>query len=292
MLYRSAYTERTRVLEQNSNHQDISSIAGASWKIETPEVRAQYEEWARLERANHQKAFPDYKFQPQSQAVKERKRKQMNDGSSEDATDEDDPLYCQHRGKSSTPAGSLRGKRARATYREFSGSPSFASSDEVHTPESYFSLDGPNSSYFANAKSGKPLPAVIERSNQQNAYFVTSHPTDPYNEFGHFDADGVTDEAHLFPADDQAAFSSTPLGLPGANNGLLGILPLADDQLLLGTGQLLDPDLNGDHHDIGNSDTHFPQQSARALSFHRDDFLNDTDNGQYQLSQFTHEGDF
>ncbi|KAM0796277.1 high mobility group box domain-containing protein, partial [Usnea florida] len=65
ILYRSAYADRARAWEKSPNHQKISSLAGESWAMEPPEIRKQYDAWAKVERENHAKAFPDYKFQPQ-----------------------------------------------------------------------------------------------------------------------------------------------------------------------------------------------------------------------------------
>ncbi|KAF2094614.1 hypothetical protein NA57DRAFT_46480, partial [Rhizodiscina lignyota] len=73
MLYRSAYAERTKQWGLHNNHQVVSSMAGESWPLEPPEVRDHYNELAKLERANHQAAHPDYKFSP-SKTSTSRKR--------------------------------------------------------------------------------------------------------------------------------------------------------------------------------------------------------------------------
>ncbi|KAJ5183647.1 transcriptional regulator family: HMG [Penicillium capsulatum] len=64
MFYRSAFAARIKAYLQVPNHQEISRIAGMSWKMETPEVRAIYENLASLERENHATAHPSYKFKP------------------------------------------------------------------------------------------------------------------------------------------------------------------------------------------------------------------------------------
>ncbi|TID21830.1 HMG box protein [Venturia nashicola] len=64
MLYRSAYSERTKVWCVGTNHQLVSSVSGESWPLEPPEVRDFYNKLAKIERINHQMAHPDYKFSP------------------------------------------------------------------------------------------------------------------------------------------------------------------------------------------------------------------------------------
>lgn len=46
------------------NHQEISRAIGASWRLEAPHFKDQFNEWSRIERSNHAIAFPGYKFQP------------------------------------------------------------------------------------------------------------------------------------------------------------------------------------------------------------------------------------
>ncbi|KAF2862829.1 hypothetical protein K470DRAFT_212051 [Piedraia hortae CBS 480.64] len=73
MLYRSAYAERTKAWCTQNNHQIVSRVAGESWPMEPQEVRDQFSEWARIERANHAAAHPEYKFSPSKPANKKRK---------------------------------------------------------------------------------------------------------------------------------------------------------------------------------------------------------------------------
>jgi hypothetical protein len=75
MLYRSAYAERAKVWCAQGNHQIVSSVAGESWPLEPPAIRDLYNEYAKIERINHQNAHPTYKFSPSKAAVPVRKRK-------------------------------------------------------------------------------------------------------------------------------------------------------------------------------------------------------------------------
>ncbi|KAF2970228.1 hypothetical protein GQX73_g3409 [Xylaria multiplex] len=89
MLYRKAYQNRTKEWKRlddirkkeesagegkpekgHDNHQVISQVCGASWNIESLELRNQYDEWAKVERNNHKLAFPDYKFAPAKSKTK------------------------------------------------------------------------------------------------------------------------------------------------------------------------------------------------------------------------------
>jgi hypothetical protein len=92
MLYRSAYADRLKAWGQHNNHQEVSKFAGASWQIEPEELKDRYKDLAKVERENHQRAHPDYKFSP-SKAGTIRKRGSPDDESEEDdgPNDYDDP---------------------------------------------------------------------------------------------------------------------------------------------------------------------------------------------------------
>jgi hypothetical protein len=62
MLYRKAY--QNRVKEWCSQHKVVSQVCGDSWILEPDYVRAQFTHWAKIERDNHYKAHPSYKFTP------------------------------------------------------------------------------------------------------------------------------------------------------------------------------------------------------------------------------------
>ncbi|RAH80870.1 HMG-box [Aspergillus japonicus CBS 114.51] len=64
MLYRSAYAERTKQWLAQNDHRLVSEISGKSWKLEPREVRQKYEHLAEIEKHNHLKAHPDYRFSP------------------------------------------------------------------------------------------------------------------------------------------------------------------------------------------------------------------------------------
>ncbi|KAA6410868.1 MAG: hypothetical protein FRX48_05178 [Lasallia pustulata] len=94
MLYRSAYAERTKLWCLQNNHQIVSSVSGESWPLEPPKIREQYNEYARVERDNHQKAHPGYKFSPSKAQGLNRKRKGASEAvDEEESSDLDDPDF-------------------------------------------------------------------------------------------------------------------------------------------------------------------------------------------------------
>ncbi|KAL9126479.1 MAG: hypothetical protein Q9217_004478 [Psora testacea] len=239
ILYRSAYADRCREYEKSNNHQDISSMAGASWAIESPEIRKQYEDWAKIERQNHQAAFPDYKFQPQTQEAKARKRKVKLDDDSEEVSELDDPTYYGGRGVTPVSGRSTRVKKPRRNYRESSYTPSLASEEGWGTPEPYPGAMH-NPSYYHSSNPGKPLPAALNRLGPAGGYYqATSHPNARYGNIGHIE------DVRYQQSEVQTAYYGTPppVGLPGASHQeLMGQTSLDNGELMF-NHSTLDPDL-------------------------------------------------
>ena len=70
MLYRSAYIPVAKARYAQRKQQNLSTIVGCSWRIESQKVRWTYEQYAMIERYNHYEAHPDYKFSPQKPTMK------------------------------------------------------------------------------------------------------------------------------------------------------------------------------------------------------------------------------
>lgn len=83
MLYRAAYAERTKFLCAQNNHQVVSRAAGQSWSKEPTKIRELYENLALIERDNHQKAHPNYKFAPNKTQTPPKKKRPLKDETSE-----------------------------------------------------------------------------------------------------------------------------------------------------------------------------------------------------------------
>lgn len=83
MLYRKAFQNHTKAYCEHNNHQVVSKVCGASWDQEPEHIRKQFADWAKLERANHQKAHPGYKFTP-AKPKNAAKRKRDSDDEASD----------------------------------------------------------------------------------------------------------------------------------------------------------------------------------------------------------------
>lgn len=64
MMYRSAYAERAKALINQRNYQVVNSAIADSWAVETEEIKNHYRDMANIEKGNHQRTFPEYKFKP------------------------------------------------------------------------------------------------------------------------------------------------------------------------------------------------------------------------------------
>lgn len=62
MLYRSAYINRAKHWIKHNDHRKVSIITGISWTLETPQIRTEYKNLAEIEKRNHAKAHPGYRF--------------------------------------------------------------------------------------------------------------------------------------------------------------------------------------------------------------------------------------
>lgn len=111
MLYRRAFKERIKKWgQQGDNNQLISSVAGLSWNLEPEEVKAEYARLAIVERDNHAKAFPHYKFAP----IKNTKKRERDD---------DDESDGEWEGGSSYSSKRRRGRNDRDITRSRSSTP-------------------------------------------------------------------------------------------------------------------------------------------------------------------------
>lgn len=97
MLYRSAYAERTKKWCDQNNHQIVSKVTGQSWKkLEPKEIKDYYDRLATIERENHQRAFPEYKFSPAKAIPKKKNPKRILDypeSAYSDSNDDPDGEY-------------------------------------------------------------------------------------------------------------------------------------------------------------------------------------------------------
>ncbi|KAK0633363.1 hypothetical protein B0T14DRAFT_575351 [Immersiella caudata] len=167
MLYRKAYQQRAKEWASQHNHQVVSRVCGMSWPLEPETVRTQFKQWADLERDNHQKAHPDYKFTPS----KPQKQK-LGSGRFDDSEESDLEGY-----QWNTPNDS-RGRSATKT-------PNYDPDGDYIPPRSVYSqyhqqyrgqqsLAPPtNRSAYEFSNPGKPMPAPYDHRELSSMYYET-----------------------------------------------------------------------------------------------------------------------
>lgn len=268
ILYRSAYADRCREYEKSNNHQDISSMAGASWAIEPPLVRKKYEDWAKTERENHQAAFPDYKFQPQTQEAKAKKRKGKFDEDSLEESDLDDLTYMGGRGATPGSARSAKMKRSRMNHLDPSYTPSIGSDGDWGSPESY-PPGMYTASYYDPPIAGKPLPTAMTRVDPQTSYYQrVAYPGARFSNLGHvedisYHRTEPCMESYGLPA---------PTGLPGIHHAELMGDESADNGHITFTDTTLDPEMLALTHSAPYAGE---RQVRNPDGYHPDDYLQD-----------------
>ncbi|KAI1153861.1 hypothetical protein F4825DRAFT_231444 [Nemania diffusa] len=64
ILYRVAYISHARALTKKSKCQDLSRIIGASYRLESPEIKEKFSAYSVIEKQQHELHFPSYKYRP------------------------------------------------------------------------------------------------------------------------------------------------------------------------------------------------------------------------------------
>ena len=167
MLYRSAYADRTKVWCLQNNHQVVSSVSGESWPMEPKEIRDLYTEYARIERDNHQKAHPGYKFSPSKAGAANRKRRDTSE-EEEEPSDLDD-LDSEWRPSRSNGLRASGAKRTIPDTTWLTGNATYSSPDRAMTSNPIQQ----QSTYQYN-NPGKPLPVPMLNDDLYGQYYQTS----------------------------------------------------------------------------------------------------------------------
>ena len=200
MLYRSAYAERTKFWCLQNNHQIVSSVSGESWPLEPPEVRDQYNEYAKIERENHQKAHPDYKFSPSKTGTANRKRKGFTSDDEEEPSDLDDPDMDW------APPGSRKTK-SKSKRVDKEGSNARGAKHRYAPVESQSTM---HRSRYEGSNPGKPLPHAMGFESNAGYYYQTQTSMQP-NKYG----------AHI--EDVLMRRTETPGSQYGSSNAMIGM---------------------------------------------------------------------
>ena len=173
MLYRSAYAERTKEWCSQNNHQVVSRASGQSWPLESKEVRDRFERYAAIERDNHQKAHPGYKFAP-NKNQNPPKKKRVQEGEDE-PSDLDDPEFdlnssprnVHKRAKESEPEDG---------YDSRTSTPFDQRSVEIYPHPGHLN-SGVNRSSWQATNHGRPLPEMMSPPEQTHYYQPSIHPS-------------------------------------------------------------------------------------------------------------------
>ncbi|KAJ5659525.1 High mobility group superfamily [Penicillium longicatenatum] len=64
MMYRSAYAERAKALINQTNYQVVNREISFSWAAEAEEIKNHYRDMSNIEKDNHHRTFPEYRFKP------------------------------------------------------------------------------------------------------------------------------------------------------------------------------------------------------------------------------------
>lgn len=164
MMYRSAYANRVKEWCVQNNHQVVSQISGKSWPQEPPEIREKYELLALVERDNHQKAHPEYKFTPNKQQTQPRKKRRSKDNGS----DVDDDGYRLDSSASPNPHKLMKLKS------EFDSRESTPYDQDTIFPETYPGR--------WPMPIGRPLPSRLMAPHEQQhhrLYYMNAHGSFP-----------------------------------------------------------------------------------------------------------------
>lgn len=195
MLYRSAYADRAKSWCRENNHQVVSSIAGESWPLEPPEVREQYNQYAKIERLNHHAAHPDYKFSPSKTAAPKRLRKQ------EWSADEDEASDCEDKW------GNPRRRH------KFNRSISYASNNGTSLEQPYADRYTLNRSWEVTGE-GRPMPMAAQ--NEMYSYYPAPVYTSMYP--ASYPEDVSLRRVEAPTSTLQFSSNQALLGLPGGND--------------------------------------------------------------------------
>lgn len=240
MLYRSAYAERTKQWCLQNNHQIVSAVSGESWPMEPAEVREMYNEYAKIERINHQNAHPTYKFSPSKTIIPARKRKA-------EFTDEEEPSDLED-SEWAAGHGRTRIRTSRRPDRKLSYSAHSINSelfDRSIVPNGH---DMSRSSWDYNHHEGSPVPMQMPmHGNVYPQYYQTSmHPN--------MNMEPVMEDPRMRRVDTPVPMHFSPehalLGLPGGHSDLMQQMP-SHSTTPLGEESQVDPmllALDGSHH--------------------------------------------
>lgn len=224
MLYRKAYQNLAKSICTQNNHQIVSQVCGDAWPLEPEHIREQFNEWAKIEKENHIKAHPNYKFTPSKPAKKVRK---VDTGSDEGS----------HLGEAEWASERpLRGLDAEKAARQTQmGAPVSTPISIFETYDGYGSLGVPsNHSLYPYSNTGKLIPTP---------YDSTGFPGDHYYQQSVYSTpgqSGLVEDVVIRKTPSPASF-----GQPHHIMGDTAYPPIIDPYATMGMGSehTMDPSL-------------------------------------------------
>ncbi|KAL2137074.1 hypothetical protein VTI74DRAFT_9680 [Chaetomium olivicolor] len=161
MLYRKAYQQRAKEWASQHNHQIVSRVCGMSWPLEPEHIRQQFKMWADVERDNHQKAHPNYKFTPSKPQKPAKFEGGYDDGSDgSDLEDFDWRSGSRMRSATHTPGADSDYIPSRSVYA--------ATQQQLANMHALGMLQHTRS---ATLDFGKPLPAAYDHRELPGQYY-------------------------------------------------------------------------------------------------------------------------
>lgn len=171
MLYRKAYQGRTKEHCTQNNHQLVSQVCGDSWPLEPEHIRNQFTEWARIERENHAKTWPEYKFAP-------KKPKDLKRKAEDEEGDEEQPLeeYDHETGRVIKRSRSNRSTPVPEAEHVYGQPMAYYTQYPSHQPGMMMQGRGQlQMSEYAWSNPNKPMPAPYNNmSLSQQSHYLSS----------------------------------------------------------------------------------------------------------------------
>jgi hypothetical protein len=171
MLYRKAYQNRTKDWCLQNNHQIVSQVCGDSWPLEPEEVKEQFNEWARIERQNHQNAHPGYKFSPSKPGTSKAAKRKVSEEPMTEDSDLDDFDWGGPQSRRSKKQRPVPRPDAPVAYPTTRSAYNYSSRDNSVEP----SNDGFHKSSWQYSNPGRSVPAQYNQAGLgQGQYYQQS----------------------------------------------------------------------------------------------------------------------
>jgi hypothetical protein len=165
MLYRKAFQRDAKEVSSEQNHQVLSKVCGQSWAIESDELRKKFSDWAIIERENHHKAHPGYKFTPSKPSKGKLKKLEDEDSDLEDYDWNGSGGGLPKRARIQTPNQDPEG--------DYMPSWGYTPNTSYPVMDLHGMNQGLNRSTYEFSNPGKPVPEAYEQ-DLNDAYYQTT----------------------------------------------------------------------------------------------------------------------